>query len=345
MAFTLPRRQVLKGALVASAVLSAPWIARAQAKEYKLSVVGNRPLGTSEAAFRWTDLVRERTQGRIDIKVYPASQLVGGDPTRELVAMRQGIIDFIVSSTINISPQVREMNLFSLPFLMPDHAAFDALTTGDVRAKLDAVLAARDTVALAWSENGFRQVSNSKRDVRKPDDMKGLKIRFAAGAIFSEIFTALGANPLQMSWGDLQPALASGAVDGQETPINVFLQTRLDAVQQKHLTIWNYTADANIFHVATPIWNAFSAADKDVVRASAEEAAKEHTAATRKGISAPDRSSYDELARRKVEVVILSEGEKDAFRKATRPMFDNWAGQIGADLAKAAETAIARRPA
>jgi tripartite ATP-independent transporter DctP family solute receptor len=330
-------------AVLALAAL-APTLPRAQGykPEYKMSVVGNVPLGTAVAAVRWADLVRERSQGRINIKVYPGSQLVGGDQTREMVAMRQGVIDMVVSSTINIAPQIREMNLFSLPFLMPDSRAFDALTQGGpVRAALDAALAQRDAVALAWSENGFRQVSNSKRVVRKPEDLKGLKIRFAAGQIYADVFNALGANPLQMSWADLQPALATGAVDGQETPVNVFLQTKLETVNQKHLSLWNYVADANIFKVHKAVWDSFSAADKDIVRASAEQAAKEHSASTRKGLGSDgDRSSLDELARRQVKVEELSADEKAAFGRATKAVYEKWSATTGADLVRLAEAAV-----
>ena len=99
------RRTLLLGG---AGVIAMPWVSRAQQlkSEYKLSVVGNRPIPLSEGAFQWAELVTQRTNGRINVKVYPGSQLVGGDQTRELVAMRQGIIDFTVSSTINLSPQV-----------------------------------------------------------------------------------------------------------------------------------------------------------------------------------------------------------------------------------------------
>ena len=110
--------------------LAMPTIGRAQGRykpEYKITVVGNRPIALSESAFVWADLVNQRSEGRLNFKVYPGSSLVGGDQTRELVAIRQGVIDGAVFSTINISPQVREMNIFSLPFLMPNTAAFDAL--------------------------------------------------------------------------------------------------------------------------------------------------------------------------------------------------------------------------
>lgn len=340
----LSRRSLLLGA---TAAIAAPHVSRAQSlkSEYKVSVVGNRPIAMSEGAFRWAEMVTQRSNGRINMRVYPGSQLVGGDQTRELVAMRQGVIDMTVSSTINLSPQVREMTLFSMPFLMPDHRAFDALINGPVGQDLFRVMETRDVVPLAWGENGFRELSNSKRPIREPGDLRGLKIRFAAGAIFNEIYTQLGANPVQMSFADLQPALSSGAVDGQENPINLFLGLRMDTLAQRHLTVWNYCADAAIYHVAKSVWDTFSAADKELVRACAVEAAAENIRASRRGLGVldADRSSFEELQRRGVAVVMSTAAEKQAFASATRPVFDKWAAQIGADLVRRAEAAIAAR--
>jgi len=338
------RRTLLLGA--AAGAVAMPWVSRAQQlkSEYKLSVVGNRPIPLSDGAFVWADLINQRSNGRINVKVYPGSQLVGGDQTRELVAMRQGIIDMTVSSTINLSPQIKEMTLFSMPFLMPDHKAFDALINGGVGQDLFKVLAQRDVVPLAWGENGFRELSNSKRTVRKPDDLKGMKIRYAAGPIFADIFNALGANPLQMSFADLQPALSTGAVDGQENPINLFLAFKMDTLAQKHLTIWNYCADAGIFHVAKSVWDTFSKQDQEIIIESAREAAKRQIAGTRKGLGLDgDSSSLDEVKKRGVEIAALTLEEKEVFAKATRPVFDKWAAAIGADLVKKAEGAIKAR--
>ncbi len=339
------RRFVLAGAVAAG--VAAPHVSRAQAlrTEYKVSVVGNRPIAMSEGAFRWAELVSQRSNGRINMKVYPGSGLVGGDQTRELVAMRQGVIDMTVSSTINLSPQIKEMTLFSMPFLMPDHKAFDAIINGPVGTELFKVMETRGVVPLAWGENGFREISNSKRPIRTPDDLRGLKIRFAAGAIFSDIYTAMGANPVQMSFADLQPALSSGAVDGQENPVNLFLGLKMDALAQKHLTIWNYCADAAIYHVAQPVWDSFSAADKEIVAAAAREAAAENIRASRRGLGVldTDRSSFDELQKRGVQVVVSTPAEKEAFARATRGVFDKWAQTIGPDLVRKAEAAVKAR--
>ena len=163
------RRALMLGG---GALLAAPHVARAQTNyraEYKLSVVGNRPIPFADGAFKWAELVTERSGGRINVRVYPGSQLVGGDQTRELLAMRQGVIDFGVFSTINIAPQLREVGLFQLPFLMPDHRAFDALIRGEVGRDIFGVVERRDIVPLAWGENGFREISNSKRrSARRP---------------------------------------------------------------------------------------------------------------------------------------------------------------------------------
>ena len=101
---------------------------------------------------------------------------------------------------------------------MPDHAAIDALTKGEVGKEIFKTLKNSGVVPLAWGENGFREVTNSKRTIRSPADLKGMKFRVVGSPIYADMFTAMGANPIQMSWADAQPALASGAVDGQENP-------------------------------------------------------------------------------------------------------------------------------
>lgn len=337
------RRSLLLGA--AGAGLALPFAARAQGQyrpEYKLSVVGNRPIPFADGAFRWAELITQRSGGRINVKVYPGSQLVGGDQTRELVAMRQGVIDFAVFSTINIAPQVREVGLFQLPFLMPNHKAFDALIRGEVGRDIFGVMERRDVVPLAWGENGFREISNSKHAIRKPEDLRGMKIRFAAGAIFTDIFQALGANPVQMSFADLQPALSTGAVDGQENPINLFLAFRMDTLAQKHLTVWNYVNDPLIFGLSKTVWNSFTPADQQLVRECAEEAGRDEIALTRRGLGLDggDDSAMKELRNRGVEVTVLTAEEKAAFARVTRPVFEKWSNTVGADLVRKAEAAI-----
>ena len=292
----------------------------------------------------WADLVRERTKGRINIKMYPGAALVGGDQTKEYTAIRQGAIDMAIGSTINWSPQVKELNIFSMPFLMPDYKAIDALTGGEVGKEIFKILESKDTVPLAWGENGFRELSNSKKSIRKPEDLKGLKIRVVGSPLFLETFTALGANPTQMSWADAVPALSSGAVDGQENPLTIFTVAKLhSAANQKYLTLWGYVADPLILVVNKDVWKSWTPEDQKAVREAAQQAAKENITAARKGLIAPDDSTIKEVEVLGVTVTKLTDAEKAAFKKITKPIYDKWAVQIGPDLVKKAEEAVAKR--
>ncbi|CAO3447808.1 DctP family TRAP transporter solute-binding subunit [Azospirillum sp.] len=330
-------------ALTVPAVLAGAANAADYKAEYKLSTVLGKPFPWGVGGDRWAELVKEKTGGRINIKMYPGTSLVNGDQTKEFTALRQGTIDMAVGSTINWSPQVKELNLFSLPFLMPDHKALDALTKGEVGQKLFDLLATKDVVPLAWGENGFREISNSKHPIRTPADLKGLKIRVVGSPLYLDTFTALGANPTQMSWADAQPALSTGAVDGQENPLTIFVAAKLATLGQKNLTLWGYVADPLIFVVNKEVWASWSKEDQEAVRAAAVQAAAEEVAISRKGITAEDDSLLKDIAAQGVEVVRLTPEQQKAFQTATQPVFDKWSKQIGPDLVKAAQTAIAER--
>lgn len=340
------RRTLLGLAAVATALTAFSGSALAQANykaEYKLSLVLGPPTPWGMAGKIWADMVKERTQGRINIKLYPGVSLIQGDQTREFSALRQGVIDMAVGSTINWSPQIKELNLFSLPFLMPDHAAIDALTQGEVGKDIFTRLDRAGVVPLAWGENGYREVSNSKRPIKSPEDMKGMKLRVVGSPLFADTFTALGANPTQMSWADAQPALASGAVDGQENPLFMFPVLKLHNMGQKYVTTWGYVADPLIFVVNKEIWNSWTPADQAIVRQAAIDAGKEEVALARKGLVEADKPLLKEIAGFGVTVTQLTPAQREAFVKATRSVYNKWKPTVGNDLVAKAEKAIAAR--
>ncbi len=339
-------RSFLTTALAAAAALAltAPAaLAQNYKSEYRMSLVLGPPSPWGQAGEIWARLVKERTQGRINIKLYPGVSLIQGDQTREFSALRQGVIDMAVGSTINWSPQVKSLNLFSLPFLTPDYAAVDALTQGEVGQDIFKNLEKAGVVPLAWGENGYREVSNSKRAIHKPEDLKGLKIRVVGSPIFSDMFSTLGANPTQMSWADAQPALASGAVDGQENPLFMFTVLKMHTVGQKYVTTWGYMADPLVFVVNRDIWSSWTPADQAIVRQAALDAGKQEIAIARKGLVEADKPMLKEIAGMGVTVTQLSPAEREAFVKATRPVYEKWKGQIDNDLVAKAEKAIAAR--
>ena len=220
--------------------------------------------------------------------------------------------------------------------------SFDALTQGEIGEKLFDLIRSKGVVPLAWAENGFREVTNSKKPIRKPEDMAGLKMRVVGSPIFNDIFTALGANPTQMSWADAKPALTTGAVDGQENPLTIYTVLKMHEVGQDHVTQWGYVADPLIFAVNEQVWNSFTPEDQEIVRQAAIDAAKVGLDAARKGLADGD-SVVKEIESYGVEVIALTPEERQAFVDATRGVYDAWKEKIGAELVTQAEQAIQNR--
>jgi TRAP-type transport system periplasmic protein len=339
-------RRTLLGLALAATALTFGTGAMAQAAykpEYKMSLVLGPPTPWGMAGQIWADLVKERTAGRINIKLFPGVSLVQGDQTREFSALRQGVIDMAVGSTINWSPQIKELNLFSMPFLMPDYSAIDALTQGEVGKQIFATVEKAGAVPLAWGENGYREVTNSKKPIKSPEDLKGMKFRVVGSPIYADMFSAMGANPTQMSWADAQPALSSGAVDGQENPLFLFTVLKMHTVGQKFVTTWGYVADPLIFVVNKEVFASWTPADQAIVRQAAIDAGKQEIALARKGLTEADKPLLKEIAAMGVTVTQLTPAEREVFVKATRPVYDKWKNTVGVDLVTSAEKAIAAR--
>ncbi|KAF1023022.1 MAG: Solute-binding protein [Paracidovorax wautersii] len=338
-----PLLRKLLSATLAAALLAAGGSAWAQnyKPEYKMSLVLGPAFPWGKSGEIWADLVRERTQGRINIKLYPGTSLVQGDQTREFTAIRQGVIDLAVGSTINWSPQVKALNLFSLPFLMPNYAAIDAVTQGPAGTQIFQAVEKAGVLPLAWGENGYREISNAKRAIQSPADLKGLKIRVVGSPLFIDTFTALGANPTQMSWADAQPAMASGAVDGQENPVAVYMAAKLNTVDQKFMTLWGYVADPLIFVVNKEVWASWTEADRAIVKQAALDAGQQGKALARKGMVEADKPLVKQLTGLGVTVIELTPAQRQAFVDATRGVYQKWTPQVGAELVSQAEKSIA----
>jgi TRAP-type C4-dicarboxylate transport system substrate-binding protein len=212
-----------------------------------------------------------------------------------------------------------------------------------VGEKLFEILKEKGVEPLAWAENGFREVSNSKHAIKTPADMDGLKIRVVGSPLFNDTFSALGANPTQMSWADAKPALTTGAVDGQENPLSIFTVAKVYEVGQKYLTLWHYVADPLILAVNDQVWKSFTPEDQEIVRKAAVEAGAYGVELARKGLTGDDTSMIDEVKGYGVEVTTLTDEQRQAFVDKTRGVYDNWKQKIGADLVDIAEKSIKER--
>jgi len=159
--------------------------------------------------------------------------------------------------------------------------------------------------------------------------------------LYIDTFTALGANPTQMSWADAQPALANKAVDGQENPLSIYAGAKLYDVQQQYLTLWNYVSDPLVFVVNRDVWKSWTPEDQKIVREAAIEAGKREIEIARKGITKDDPALLKEIESHGVTITRLTPEQHDAFAQATAPVVEKWTKTIGEDLVKQARDAIA----
>ena len=339
---TLNRRALVKTlAATGVAAVAVPRFAFAQSAyraEYKMSTVVPPAFAWGKGGEIFATLVRERTAGRINIKQYPGASLVQGQQDREFSAMRQGVIDVLCGAPVNWTSTVPQLGVFTLPFIMPDHRAWDAVMASDavVRPYFEMVRKA-GAEPLAIGETGYRQISNSKRAIVHPDDMKGLKIRVVGSPMYGEIMSSMGANPTFMSWADAQPALASGAVDGQENPLEVFLAAKINTLGQKYVTKWNYSNDILLFAIAAPVWASWTPADQKIVRDAAVDAARQQVALVRK-LFAEDVQRVSALG---VAVHVPDGAEMAAWRIATRRPYARYKAQTQPQLVTTIEEVVA----
>jgi len=336
----LNRRRLVTA--LGAAAFGAPRFAFAQGTykaEYKMSTVVPPAFAWGRGGEIFLTLVKERTNGRIVIKQYSGASLVQGQQDREFSAMRQGVIDVLCGAPINWTSTVPQLGIFTLPFLMPDHKAWDAVMA-DAPLMKDYFELVRKAGAepLAVGETGYRQISNSKRAVIRPDDMKGLKIRVVGSPMYGDIMTSMGANPTFMSFADAQPALASGAIDGQENPLEVFLAAKIQTLGQKFVTKWNYSNDILLFAIAAPVWASWTPADQKIVREAAVDAAKQQTALVRK-LFAEDVAKVGALG---VAVHVPSAPEMEAWQIAARRPYARYKAQTQPQLVSRIEEIVAR---
>jgi tripartite ATP-independent transporter DctP family solute receptor len=319
-------------------------------KEYKLQINVGPTFYWGMGAQKFADLVKQRTNGRINIKPYFGSALLKGAQLKSAQLVANGVIDCAMESTINISPVITEANIFSLPFFINNFENLDKMEYGQTGKAIFGAMDAKGLVGLAWAENGFRQVTNSKIAIRTPADVKGLRLRVVGSPIFIDTFRQLGADPVNMNWGDAVTAFGQGVVDGQENPVGVLVPVQIWQYH-KYATFWNYLVDPVIYYWNKKQWDAFPPDIQKAIRESAEEAAVFEKALCRAGLDG--QKSIDLLKSRfnytmevpepvkfmeskGMTVTFLSDEERNAFIMATKPLYEKWVPKIGEGVYKQA---------
>lgn len=308
--------------------------AAAPAQTVKLTLGHGAAIGNPrhEAAVRFAEVVKAKSGGRIEVQVAPSAQL--GDDAAMVTALRTGALDLSANSQGAVANAVPEYAAFGMPFSFSSPAAAFKLLDGPLGKELADRSAEKGLVLLGTWDNGIRQMTNGKRPIVKPEDLKGLKMRVPPDATLVDIMKALGAESQQIKFAELYVALQQGVVDGQENPLVNIHASKLYEVQ-KHLALTNHQFQMTPFLMSRRSWERLSDADRKAV----QEAATEATALQRKLSAEADEKLLAELKAKGVQVTTP---DRTAFAKATAEVVAKWeAGPIGPYVKKVVAAAQA----
>ena len=308
-------------------------------KEYKLSVVVGPTFKWSIAAQNFADEVKTNTNGRVNIQCYFGGTLFAGKQTNEFMLLNQGVADFAFGSTINWSPQIKQLNLFTLPFLFPNYEALDAVKAGAPGAEIFKLIEAAGVVGLAWGENGFREVTNNKRAIATPDDLQGLKIRIVGSPMFVDLFRALGADPMAINWSEAVTGFQQGTVDGQENPVVGVLFPVKIWQYHNHISLWHGTLDPLIIGVSKKSWTEFTPEDQAIIQAAAAKWGQWQIQEVRAGLTG-DEAALKELETNGMTVTKITPEARQAFKERSQDVYAKWKEIVGEELVTATEEIV-----
>lgn len=277
-------------------------------------------------------LVEERTDGKVEVKLYHSSQL--GDDREMMEALQMGTQEMTCPSTAPIAGFVNGFKVFDLPFLFPSHGAADYVLDGPVGQGLLEKLEDEGMVGLAYWENGYRQLTNSVRAVESPEDVEGLKIRTMENPMHLAAWEEMGANPTPMAFGELFSAMQQGVVDGQENPWGtIYLQNFYEV--NDYATNTGHVYSPHLLMISKQFYDKLPTDIQQTIKVAAVEA-KHHNRETNRRMNA---EYLDEL-KNVMDVTILTPEEKAEFQEAVQPVYDEFKDEIGADLVESVQEEV-----
>jgi tripartite ATP-independent transporter DctP family solute receptor len=297
----------------------------------KAPVVLNISNGVNEkhpsylASVKFGEILNEKLPGHFEVQVYANAQL--GDDVRATESTQMGTLEMVCTSASPLVGLVSDFMVLDLPFIFPSTKAADAVLDGTVGKALAAKLEPKGLKLLAYYENGFRQLTNSAREVRTPADLKGLKIRTMENPIHLAAWKALGANPTPMPFSEVFTAMQQKTIDGQENPIpTIYLQKFYEV--QDFTTLTGHVYGPHIMLMNLKLFQSFTAEEQKVIM----EAAQESALYQRKINRQMDKDYVTELRKEGMTVTELTPAEQKAFQDAVQPVYTQFEDKIGKDL-------------
>lgn len=292
------------------------------AMDIKLAHVVNENDAFHVCALKFKELVEKGSKGELTVTIYPNAKL--GDERNLLENMRMGVVDSAIITSgpiINFMPQ---FGVFDLPFLFSTPEQAYKVLDGEIGKKMLADMDNFGWKGLAYGERGFRNLTNSKKPVNTPEDMKGLKIRLMQNPVYVDSFKALGANAVPMAWTEALTALQQGTIDGQENPLNVIVSFNLFE-SQKYLALTRHAYAPNVIMMSKKTWDKLSPEQQKLVERSAKAAAEHNRAYD----NAKEAEWLQFLKDKGMEV---TEPDLALFREAVKPVYEKYEAQFGKEL-------------
>jgi C4-dicarboxylate-binding protein DctP len=285
-----------------------------------------------QAALKFKELAEKKLAGKVEVQVFPNSQLFGDG--KEMEALLLGDVQILAPSLAKFGKYTPKLQIFDLPFLFSDLAAVDRFQASKEGQDLLNSMTKKGITGLGYLHNGMKQLSANKM-LAMPGDAKGMKFRIQASDVLESQFKAVGANPQKLSFAEVYQALQTGVVDGAENPWSNIYSKKFHEVQsyimESNHGVLDYMVIAN-----TKWWDGLPAD----VRAGLTEAMKESIAFGNKVANDEDAEFRKKvIADNKAKVVPLNAEQQKAWRTAMQPVWKQFEGEIGADLIQAAQKA------
>lgn len=274
---------------------------------------------------KFKEIVEERTDGAIIVETYHSGQL--GDDRTMTEGLQLGTQEVTIPSTAPLANFIPEFSIFDFPFLFPDEAVADAVLDGEVGQSLLEMLPDQNLIGLSYWENGFRNLTNSKRAVASAADFDGLKIRTMENDLHLEAFRALGANPTPMAFTELFAAMQQGTVDGQENPYaTIYLQKFAEV--QSHVSNTNHIYSPFVFLMSKTFYDGLSSEQQQTVRDAAVEAGLYQRELNREA----NEKYLSSLIEEGMVYTEISAEARAELVEIVQPVLDKYADKIGKDL-------------
>ncbi|GAJ40723.1 TRAP transporter substrate-binding protein [Saccharococcus caldoxylosilyticus] len=278
-----------------------------------------------QGLLKFKEIVEKKSGGKLKVQTYFSATL--GDDLKMTEALQSGTQEITIPSTSPLVGIVKEFGIFDFPFLFNTAEEADAILDGPIGKKLLEKLPEHRLIGLAYWENGFRNVTNSKHPINTIDDFKGLKLRTMQNQVHIDAFKKLGANPTPMAFSEVFTALESKTVDGQENPLATIKSNKYYEVQD-YLSLTKHVYTPFVFLVSKKFWDSLSPEEQKILQDAAVEAGKYQRELSRQ----EDKKALEELKKTGIKINEVSDGERKKMEEAIKPVIDKYAKEFGEDL-------------